>query len=665
MSKLAFVSDNQVVDCEKRTNQLSDDNWFIKDPKTENYIQLHWNSCEGKEKHKIWAKQLLVSYLGGYSSDSGLLVCRYSTLKGFMQGMRRILIFRSRYEVPDLVSKWGLGEISSLLRESLQNKISLRETQKDANDLASRGVIDSIFCVISASKNARKKGVVSDSFTIHFKSKKAFCNSVFGDILQKHGIHITEFFRGGSFGEVRHEVVSLCVAEALDVLNSDKTKLARALCCFQQSEYAVNHSLIYGYKDREKSGNRVSLNAFIENGQRFKHAKKPHPARENARQRLTKLYKKLSDSVGYPLTKPIWKSHSNFTEYCIEIYDACVILFLALTGVRASELSSIRVNDYFVDECGDWVFRSEISKTHSGAYQVRVMHGVLAEAANVLTDLSYSNKRIDSVGLFQRNICQHTIERDRLGRYVGFKPNTASLSVKRFYERFQAKHGAAVTSIQPSISPHQFRHSFVGFAIRRFDGSVLEPLRKHFMHSSYKDYMSFYTRGKLSQNVIHHYEREYIRELIERIATSKNQYEFSGKIVPYIKKRIDEIIRQRVKVLTPEALAELIDEINGQVISICVNEFGYCFLTELEAENARCINPKTNIPDPKQLSGFVVCSGCPNRLSECAHKEAIVRKAIAHQDFLDKYPLKVKNKAIKASQNAVKNAEIIVSELGG
>lgn len=649
-------------------NRLIDNVWYLKDTKTEHIYSFDWNSIVGKTEHKIWAKELIKFYSGTYSSEHGLLNCRYSTFKGFMQGLRRILVYRCFYDVPEHIADWGFKELRTLTRDVLCRRITLDGITDIENrdvKLASRGSIDSIFAVMSASKEAFEDGAISDCFSFHYRNRFHICEKLFGDLLTSRGIHITEYFRGGSFGEVRHEVVSLLVAECIKVLESDQTKLAIALCKFQRSDNALHHNLIYGPANLKKQETRVSLNKYIRSKFNFQRATKNHPDRQNARRRIALLHETLCDAVGYQVTEPIWLNHGEFSSYCLEVYEAVAFLFLALTGVRISELVSLRVSDFTIDKYGDWVFSSKVEKTHDGTRELRVMHGILAEAANSLAELSYTDKRRDNAGFFDRNLSQNYIDRAHPDNYTTCSDNSLRAYINRFYKKFQDTHGNQVAYVQPSISPHQLRHSFVGFSIRRFGGSIQEALRKYLLHSSHKEYTNHYTRGKLTETIINHYEEEYIEELIRRIATSGDKHEFSGKLVFQIKKRVNQLLKTH-KVLTPKTLSDLVDEEAENVISIKVHSFGFCILTKQECKNARCINPKTNLPDPKQLSGFSVCSGCSNRLSEKTHKEVITRRALAHQDFLNKYPLKQHcNKAVKASRDAIKHAEIIINELGG
>ena len=303
-------------------------------------------------------------------------------------------------------------------------------------------------------------------------------------------------------------------------------------------------------------------------------------------------------------------------------------------------------------------------KTHSGAHEVRVMHGILADVANVLAGLSYSDKRKDKAGLFQRSLSQHIIDRGVTGSYVQFKPSTGASYLDRFYNRFLNKYGDEIRAEQHKISPHQFRHTFTSIAIRKFDGRVLPALRKHFLHSEASNFTKRYTDGKLTDKVKNELEREYINELVSRIATSTDQHEFVGGVVFHIKDRIKRMLGNNHQILSIEEHSNEIEQIANEFDSIQVHEYGYCMPSITQKGQAKCLNPKTNIPNPKQFSSFSVCSSCPNNLTLDSQAEAITRLAIAHNDFIKKYPIDLKNKAVLASENAVKNAERILSNLG-
>ena len=67
--------------------------------------------------------------------------------------------------------------------------------------------------------------------------------------------------------------------------------------------------------------------------------------------------------------------------------------FLCLTGIRISELASISGDDYNLETDGSWTFKSDLIKTAFGTTETRELSGLSAEAANVLTSLSFIDKR--------------------------------------------------------------------------------------------------------------------------------------------------------------------------------------------------------------------------------------------------------------------------------
>ncbi len=641
-----------------RFNRLGDEKWYITDETSSDILVLNWASYEGSYVKKLWAKEMVVFYSGGYVSEDGKLVARKSTIKGFVVDLRKILLFSSQRNITLEFHRWDRELITEMFRANLLGELFL-SAQDKPDGLASRGSTNGLFTVINVSNHAFSEGAISDGFAICFHNRRNSANAMFGDLLKKHGVHIDAYFKGGSFGEVATEVAMLLLAEAIAVLRSDQTRAAVALCKVQRSPDQIRHDLVYG----RESGNRVSLNKYMKQGRIFPEFRN-HGHRRNAREKILRLDALFTEVIGRELSALFWNSHGEFVNYCAEVYEACAVIFLCLTGIRVSELCTIKVSDYEKRNSGEWIFKSQVDKTHAGGSEIRVMHGLVAEAADVLEALSYSDKRTDNVGLFSRNLCQNMVDRGEEGEYFHPKKDTVSSYVKRFYARFIDKHGDAVTTKNSSISPHQFRHSFAAFALRRFDGNVLEAIRQHFLHGEGSGYTKKYTDGKLTPSVMNQLERDYINELVARIATSEDQYEFVGGVALYIRKRVTEIIGDSHVFLPVGEFEEAVDEIARDFDIINAHEYGYCMFSSKRKSQALCRDPRTNLPDPHRFSGFSVCSGCPMNLVLQPHAEAIKRLGVAHQNFIQKHPLKIRSKAVDASKKAIKNAERILRELG-
>mgnify|MGYP001433065260 CR=1 FL=1 len=88
-------------------------------------------------------------------------------------------------------------------------------------------------------------------------------------------------------------------------------------------------------------------------------------------------------------------------------------------------------------------------------------------------------------------------------------------------------------------SPHMFRHSWAGFALRRFDGDVLEKVRHHFRHHFGSYYTRHYVSGRLTAVQQRSLEREYLNEIFNKIATSDSGG-FVGPIAVELKKIISD-----------------------------------------------------------------------------------------------------------------------------
>jgi hypothetical protein len=305
------------------------------------------------------------------------------------------------------------------------------------------------------------------------------------------------------------------------------------------------------------------------------------------------------------------------------------------------------------------MFKSEIIKTAFGLMTIRGLAGEVAKAANAVHGLSYVDKNEANLKVLARTFTSafyqmEAAEANKLQlnhNQLMVGEGVLRNGLNRHYEYSKAKHGVTLLGIEDGIHPHMLRHTFAEFALRRFDGNVIEEIRNHYRHS-YGSYMTKkYTDNKLRVEEQILLENEYIAELVGRIGNRPD--EFSGPIAAFIKRRINE---------THELLTidEIEERICDEVESIVGHEWGYCIVIAKTKTEANCYNKKTKVPEIEKSSSFLTCSTCKHRLTEKSQKEDILRIGLTHQNFIDNYPLP---SVTKSSRKVVSNCNAILKEI--
>ena len=133
----------------------------------------------------------------------------------------------------------------------------------------------------------------------------------------------------------------LMLSESIDLLRDDMTIALFKYFELQRSDKAVPIKSLFG---------DYTFNKFLSIGTcRFK--------------KTEDLYKNFRTEMEAVLGKKMeefpW-SADDISGHCKKVYDAAAITFFVLTGVRISEMSSIRSDDYDEESDGTWVFKSDI-----------------------------------------------------------------------------------------------------------------------------------------------------------------------------------------------------------------------------------------------------------------------------------------------------------------
>lgn len=279
-----------------------------------------------------------------------------------------------------------------------------------------------------------------------------------------------------------------------------------------------------------------------------------------------------------------------------------------ITGARRNELESIRWDDIYRGDDGTWRFKSAINKTNFGLPTVRYIGGIAAEAVDVMKLLNeyinpcfsgellrivWSNHKFGCNAIGKETTLKHY--QDRIDRFINPLLDD-DLKIKDF-------------------NYHSLRHAWAEFALRRFEGdSVPELIRQHFRHY-FGSYMTKrYIQGKLNEEDGIDLQKNYIRELIGRVA--EGQERFYGPVADFIQKAVNEM-----KFIGEDELETLTERFNG---TIEAHEYGFCVVRPETVATAQCYD-KSTLAAKTEDACWEKCGGCVNRLTMPSQRADILR----------------------------------------
>ena len=339
-----------------------------------------------------------------------------------------------------------------------------------------------------------------------------------------------------------------------------------------------------------------------------------------------------------------WANQTELGCFCELVMKAGLAIILLLSAFRINEVQKLNINDFYQDNDGSWWFRTVNTKTEKGVMFPRSLHGMAAQAATVMKGLCALDIKKYNVPLFhcgfRGNAFNATLN------WGGWTPEkwlidsryakvTLSYWFSNFYLTRVVPKYPDIVLHHRSVCPHQARHTFAEFALRRFDGNITPKIREHYRHVKGSYQMRRYTRKKLNESVKMSRERDYLKEIISGVAQRGLEYKFYGPAAKRLEKEL-----KNVSVLTHGELEIFIEKHADLFVRFTAFEWGYCALRKGEEYKAKCIDTATGLPQVDINSCPELCCGCVHNMSNELQCASLIRTGIAHQHIADTHPLK-------------------------
>ncbi len=629
----------------RKHNSLSDDHWVFVSRKDNEvfYFDFSAEKLGLHPKSVFWLK--LATRHEFQSLSDGPLFLNESELRKFIIFNQKLLTYAEKHHPNKRLDQWSQLEVDNYIMALLFSKSdsSTRTIKAAGSRLISKKVFERYLLEIDRNHRRFTKGIM-DGFQFPVHRNRVFSSAQ--KIILETNDDYADWLDGGTWGRVPLEVAMLLLQHCISIIRSPETSLL--LTMYETS------------RECEKTPYPVSIanvlsdhmSFRIKNGA-FKHEVQSHHRTNIHIQHpnlLSALETKLNDlsSEGIELKDWPFLSQGEYVSHFKRVYVASFIIFLTITGARWSELIQLSTDSITKNPDGKYTFVSGINKTNHGIETIRDITGLAAEATDILIAMSTSNKVKNGDNLFTGQMLFSDKELNpRTWSLVGSHTTTTN-NLNSVFSEFLSAY-PLFEEIHSSISPHQFRHSFAEFALRRFDGNVIAAIRDHFRHSIGSYMTRRYTERKvIEKDLPVNLNREYIGELIMRYIEDKEV--LHGPVGRFIRQRIGEI-----DIVSPQDVKDLIDEFEDNLV---VHEYGICLIRHRTKALSKCWNPKTSTPETSN-SNFRLCSGCANRLTLGCQKENIERlgySAQGHLDFFEKSGIPMNSSYRNAILATIKNA---------
>lgn len=395
----------------------------------------------------------------------------------------------------------------------------------------------------------------------------------------------------------------------------------------------------------------------------------------------------------------------SISDYANHVFDCIYVYLVAITGFRYHEVRNILAKDCIRNDIqnglvGNCYLGTVIDKTEIGFIE-RIVHPYtnrVVEIANTITlakkDKKYGYYKVTYEGrkfknkkskgsvhefsgtpiLLARNLgftSTYSYERVWGSHYshaTGFDQSTATSMIKRVWDYASQEIDPELKErlekkIDRNLTSHGFRHAWAEFALLNFTdgakGGVLAGIAKQFGYTqkNMTDWIQSYSSNKA--NPVHQraVESQVAKTLVKRlfgeVVQKANENpnddskwlpehfkgEMAVKLALYLKSNVED-----VATVEPAELFALSDEfINGRLIRIEVNPWGYCVLMEDNTKVAVCNDSKYDI-QREESGAFDLCIKCPNHLIYLpVNEEFLIQTRLSHQSVLDYYSQGNKN----------------------
>ncbi|WP_339100145.1 hypothetical protein WKQ99_17850 [Pseudomonas atacamensis] len=597
---------------ELHSNKLGDSAFTICESPTSKIISVNFDyACDRKKV--IWAQQtfLQMRFVAHYERGKPLQVTDLSQASIFGASLRNICEYWDAHLPITPLWNWTEKDLTDFFHNKM---VKVNTTEHHPSPVYANQQFSIYSTIFRISHAARLDGLISDglSFPITTGLKTIIMEPLLDDL----GLTIEEWLKGQSHPPVPLGIAAAILSAAIKILESEETAIALSLYSAWRNK---SQSHQHWFRTKKCSFDIIQLTKMVDTDDfGIKEALQNH-------------------GVGHVKKLP-WRNKKEFRHFRRRLVGACLNIMLIQSGHRSHEIQSTVSNDRRLRR-GRLMVKQKMDKSLKGLKVYRPLAELSTRAADTLWSLSFVNQDTYPLPL------QHSLHDSRFAdmaiakkitddAFTPFSNPALNARLNSFYKSDVLPIMPEAQNIHPTLSSHQFRHSFAEFALRRFDEDVHESLREHFVQTS--DYAThIYEHWKLNPAVQSMLEKNYIYQLIGKTAQGTLDSRFWGPAFLRIKAEIS-----RIKILHPNTPENHYQEILDRIDRFAVFEWGFCVLFSSSKRDAKCCDFITGLPDVDALASPGRCSGCPNNMGNTIQKKNLVRIELAYSVIGDTHPIK-------------------------
>lgn len=583
--------------------------------------EIDFTAWECSDDKVLWAQSFILRRADGYVNDEKkIVVSDIGTWKSIINKLRILCEYWQLNHSTTPLSRWSQSDVVTFI------KVMMIYLDGNGNQCVKHhGQEEGYRHILYRSYQYFTSGSIMDGLRVVVD--KRLTEAILEPYIKKTGSTLAAWLKGGSFGSIPIENGMVVLAHAVDLLQSKRAKAARVFYNFMRNNQPIDPIQIFSFRE----------NMFPENrkNNRAKSTKGPRKTNKS----------KLKEILEYTLVdeSPEFFTEANLGAFVMELYAAACYILLVLSGFRLSEWVTFRANDFVRLTDGSWEFNNEIHKTNHSIKSPRYLHGMAALALDTLIECSYLDKISENAPVFMRAFRLHRfvsenkrmptlLDLSRMKLWGEHPSSTIRVSFECFYSETISQH-PELAEIHSKTTPHQARHLWAEYSIRRFDGAVIDLITEHFRHRYSDNFIRSYYEDALRERERDDIELAYIEDILKRIGDTDGS--FSGFYGPAAKRAKNELMRAAL--ISPDDFDIVLASL-AESIKITVDEWGYCLLRRGEESLAKCWNKDLGLAMIEESRSFEICSNCPNSCNTQLQRDGIERSLLAHYQFVDKLP---------------------------
>lgn len=625
-------------------NNIGDPCWYLhdEDQQIKEINFLGWKCSDDKI---VWAQSFILKRADGYvNREQKIVISNLGTWNPIINKLKDLCEYWEQIHPNTPLSRWSERDIVTYI------KAAMIYINDDGNEYVKHhGQEEGHRHILYRCHQYFVEASISDGLRIEVS--KQFFESILEPYIKNSGTTLAAWLKGGSFGTIPIENGMVVLADAIELIESKRANAVRAYFKFIRSSPETIPREILSSKD----------NLFPENRVPLPNLKKMRGPRKGNKAKLKAILEKELDGESPNIFK-----QKNLSDFVSELYEASTYILLVLSGFRISEWTTFKARDFKKLPDGTWEFCNEIHKTNHSIKSSRYLHGMTALALDTMIDCSYIDKISENAPVFLRayrctQLCR-TGKQPKLSDvihlgYWGDNPDaTIRSAFQKFYKKSIQKH-PELAQIHTETSPHQARHLWAEYCIRRFDGSVIDKITEHFRHRYSDNFIVAYYDKALRERERDDIEVAYIEEILRRIGS--NDESLANFYGPAAKRARNEL--NKAALISPDDFEIAVAALSESII-ITVDEWGYCLLRKGEEQQAKCFNKNLGTAMVEELRSFEICAGCVHSCNTQLQRDAIERSLIAHDEFITALPAELSRLA-DASRKHIRTGEIRLKEM--